>query len=711
MAVFATGASYNMHPPLVIFVSENYLLSDAALSDADEDQLGYEAFAVDLADIIQKEVPSKGFVVSVNGQWGSGKSTILNFLENELSEGDKTPTILRFNPWWFSGEADLIQCYLEELAATLGDGSQYNELRGELAKYAKAVSKIPFDAAGVPVNRAVGATASFIEPGETTTSELKSSIENTIRDEYDHIVVFIDEIDRLTNRETSQVFKLVKSVADFPNTSYVLAFSREIVTDALEADENPHRVENGGEFLDKIVQLPRRVPVPKQGSLRRMLEQGLHQIAPQDTTVKKDRNSNIITEICEVVDTPRDVTRLLNSVQSSYRVLDKEINFLDIVALEAIKEHAEPVYETVRREPESFAFLVKGPSTSGPTDEATQDENISLPVENLLSDIFPHWHKENFAMSDELEFQYRESNRVAHPDLLHRYLRKTVPQSQYSRAEISTIIRATDDKEKFTQKLRTESLNSDSEPTTNRVLLSELLASRDKIRDMNAVLRGIFNIADDLIRFDDRPQSMFGTNTTTYLLYLYRFTANESGSLPKDIKKAIRDGESLFFPWYVLNQEGAEGSNSHIRYYPYTLDQEAIIDIIRDLAAVKKRNKTLVDAPNIHRLMGLLDQDDDQFVLDWLEDVVTDETRLPRLLVGITRSSRINGQPVYYINPDVLREYVDLETVQTTVSSLTPGDYDEREKRALKNFQKVMELLEDGKNPGNLENWSPISKS
>ena len=43
----------------------------------------------------------------------------------------------------------------------------------------------------------------------------------------------IDYIDRLSNEEIMAVFQLVKSLADFPYTTYLLAFDREIVTRAL----------------------------------------------------------------------------------------------------------------------------------------------------------------------------------------------------------------------------------------------------------------------------------------------------------------------------------------------------------------------------------------------------------------------------------------------------------------------------------------------
>lgn len=690
----------------MVSMTNDRLRSDAALANRDEDKLGYKEFAADLAGLIQNDVPQGGFVVSINGPWGSGKSTVLNFITSELSDMDDSPTIVRFNPWWFSGEADLIQRYFEELAAAVGEGEQYSELRNKLADYANAVSKVPFDAAGVPINKVAGGAAGLIRAEDTSTSELKSSIETTIRDDHDHIVVLIDEIDRLTNRETSQVFKLVKSVADFPNTTYVLAFSKEVVTDALEADENPHRVENGAEYLDKIVQLPHHVPVPKRGSLRTMFETELRQLASEDTTVDAGRATVIINNISKLVDTPRDVTRLLNSIQSSYRILGKEINFLDIVTLEALNEHAEPVYQKIRSEPGSFAFLLRNSRSSLSQEfEDELDENLSEPVEKLISLTFPHWKEDRYVMTDEAELEYREADRVAHPDRLHHYLRKTIPEGQYGSTEIINIIRSTGDEEQFTSKLREEFLGCDREPIENRTLLSELIASRNRVQDPEVVLRGIFNVADELIRLDDRPHSTYETNTTTYLLYLYRYAANNlSSDQTCKIEEAIKEGESLYFPQYILNSEEDDDADVDIRHSQHTPESDTILETLLDMAKEKEEANKLVEVPHLWKVMDLLESDR-EFVSDWLEDIVTDEDRLVKFLVGFTLTGRINGEPVHYIDPTEFEEYVDLDSVQSSVSSLTLSELNERQQRSVRSFQVAIEIIEEDNDPGLLENW------
>lgn len=54
---------------------------------------------------------NEGFVYSIYGPWGSGKSTVINFVEHYLREhnkkADNKNVVFKFNPWMFSGSENL----------------------------------------------------------------------------------------------------------------------------------------------------------------------------------------------------------------------------------------------------------------------------------------------------------------------------------------------------------------------------------------------------------------------------------------------------------------------------------------------------------------------------------------------------------------------------------------------------------------------------
>ncbi|MFL6844575.1 MAG: P-loop NTPase fold protein [Allosphingosinicella sp.] len=83
--------------------------NDRVSTHADEpatlDELGRAAFADILAERIREARKSgqttepTAFIVHLHGPWGSGKSSVLNFLEENLSTGDHPWIVVRFNAW------------------------------------------------------------------------------------------------------------------------------------------------------------------------------------------------------------------------------------------------------------------------------------------------------------------------------------------------------------------------------------------------------------------------------------------------------------------------------------------------------------------------------------------------------------------------------------------------------------------------------------
>lgn len=87
----------------------------------------------------------------------------------------------------------------------------------------------------------------------------KKKLETLLRKDRFQRVVFIDDLDRLPADELQEMFRVIKSVANFPNVVYVLAYDREVVSAALDKF-HPGR---GELFLEKIVQMPLTMPKPE----------------------------------------------------------------------------------------------------------------------------------------------------------------------------------------------------------------------------------------------------------------------------------------------------------------------------------------------------------------------------------------------------------------------------------------------------------------
>ena len=69
------------------FVSGEPLPDTPGRDPERDDQLGYAPFAKHLARAVARVTPTNGLVIGLYGPWGSGKTTVLNFVEQKTRNG------------------------------------------------------------------------------------------------------------------------------------------------------------------------------------------------------------------------------------------------------------------------------------------------------------------------------------------------------------------------------------------------------------------------------------------------------------------------------------------------------------------------------------------------------------------------------------------------------------------------------------------------
>jgi predicted KAP-like P-loop ATPase len=224
------------------------LFHDRALDRPDQDRLARQPFSRFLAEAILTMDADESFVFALHGSWGSGKSTVLNFLEFYLTQPELTahdtapaPVVVKFNPWWFSGTEQLFRQFFSEFRVALGKrkdpASGLKTLASHLEVLSRALTPLkwipgitgPATAAHDALAQFQGVADSAAKALEADVNEAKSQIRSALQKSEARFVVLIDDIDRLRPEEMIQVFQLVKAVADFPKTLYVLSFDRAAV--------------------------------------------------------------------------------------------------------------------------------------------------------------------------------------------------------------------------------------------------------------------------------------------------------------------------------------------------------------------------------------------------------------------------------------------------------------------------------------------------
>jgi hypothetical protein len=244
-----------------------YLQSDEPITRRSEDRLNRARLAEAIAEQVLHSPRGQGFVIALNGPWGSGKTSVLNMIEESVEEASAT-VVLRFNPWLFSGTEQLVGRFLQELSAQLGEKAdeggdeRLRKLGERLAGYGDVLVPLGWvPLLGPWLSRAGALAVAFgrrpkEKPQPSALAEqrqIRAALEELGR----RILVIVDDLDRIEPDQIRDVVRLIKLVADFPNVTYLVAYDAEKVAAALADD-----VQTGREYLEKIRRVGQAVRRP-----------------------------------------------------------------------------------------------------------------------------------------------------------------------------------------------------------------------------------------------------------------------------------------------------------------------------------------------------------------------------------------------------------------------------------------------------------------
>ena len=351
-----------------------------------EDLLNRKFFAEDLAEVLLKHLKHFSpcsFSIGIYGKWGSGKTSLLNmvlkFVKDKSKYQDPKPIIVQFNPWLCSDWQQMISQFFKQLAYEIKlkrpkEKAVWETIAeyGDMFEFANLIPTVG------PILAALGKVTTLyvrskIKKIDNSLQKQKDKIidsltKKSLKDDL-KIIVTIDDIDRLTKEEIIAVFQLVKNLADFPNTVYLLAFDYDIVVKALEEVQGG----DGREYLEKVIQVPFQIPAPNMETIHNVFVKKIEKIigkAPYE-----GENRNVWRELFQYGIKPyikslRDVNRFANVFYLKYKLLAEETNVLDLIGLTCLQVFEPNLYKGLPAQKK----LLNG-SISTPDDYAVDIKN------------------------------------------------------------------------------------------------------------------------------------------------------------------------------------------------------------------------------------------------------------------------------------------------------------------------------------------------
>ncbi|WP_109355016.1 P-loop NTPase fold protein [Sphingorhabdus sp. EL138] len=340
--------------------------NDQVLVETSEDFLGYNSLSNRIGEILTNPSLSKGAVLGLDGQWGMGKSTILGFSRRSLKDKILNGQLAwaEFSPWLVGSRESLISELFTVLSTTIA-GLKFQkgnivekqfliakELAQDIQEFGRnlkvpsetgALSELVVPGSGAYVS--IGLKRAMQPKDEKALIVQKGAISKKLWQLETRIVVTIDDLDRLDPDEIVEILRLLKSVANFPNVVYAICYDHDAVSQAVETVTG---IQNGSQYLEKIIQLPISVPAPESFSLRRMFREKFSDFKLDLNSEEQGRLEYVIdSEGGRRLNSPRAVNRCLDMISAYLPVLKNKIDIADFVWLQMIKLGNRELYQWI----------------------------------------------------------------------------------------------------------------------------------------------------------------------------------------------------------------------------------------------------------------------------------------------------------------------------------------------------------------------------
>ncbi|WP_316237200.1 P-loop NTPase fold protein [Bradyrhizobium sp. SZCCHNR1015] len=360
------------------------LTGDKALSAITDDEFGLNEVVTKLADALATRIRGDGYAIGIDGPWGSGKSTFVNFIADELQK-IAGQHVLRFEPWLVGDKSMLIASFFGQLAFEIDRiegssefGSSFTrwqlrrarrKLSSSIRKYGTYVAALAgplgkaasIDPSGLIGAAAVGLAATgpiskfFGAPMalEQLKAEIIAGLNGLKKDRADlRFDVIIDDVDRLPPDDAVEILRMVQKVADLPCITYLICYDSNVLSEQVR---RRLLVKDGRGYTEKILQEVIHIPPQEPFALRRALKAKLQRAFPKEFTgVQFDRDVeyrfHILFDVWagQFLATPRDVARLFDSVVLNWPLLPPRSDFWDFLWLQLVKHKSHDLYVWTR---------------------------------------------------------------------------------------------------------------------------------------------------------------------------------------------------------------------------------------------------------------------------------------------------------------------------------------------------------------------------
>lgn len=381
-------------------------LFDEPITDKSEDKYQRAEYTQNLADALLNSTDPHGLIIGIHGPWGSGKTSLKNLLINALKASKDTDEyhIIEFEPWMYSGSGQVVSLLFKQISQTLSSktnsvsrlalrlatfSNRWSSLLSALCNLVSQSSSYSINLIATFFNN-IGDYLNPYNADMQVLAEQRRKLKKKLDTTKTKIIVFIDDLDRLTDSEIAEMLRAVKAVGDLPYVTYVLLYDREAVTKSL--DKTCHN--KGDEYLEKIIQVPIGLPEPSKEVIERMLTseiESIIQLEKREPIAQPSTDLSTIsfvdinrTCIAPFVNNLRDAIRLTNEFKIRYQVLKDDVEPGDLLGITSLEVFRPSLYRWIIKHKNLLCSHNVSSTLSSRLSVDPSIENLSDILEELL---------------------------------------------------------------------------------------------------------------------------------------------------------------------------------------------------------------------------------------------------------------------------------------------------------------------------------------
>jgi len=348
------------------------IITDEPSSDAPD----FKRYVLTLSKFIVDSSPR--FTVGIYGGWGTGKTTFMRMLRNELDLNyDNTVETIWFDSWRYENEeysamVPLLRTIilgLENKLEIIRNSDQDKKrqilckLKTTFTNVGNAIIRNTTAKIGLGAGDTfdVGATfdigkmiedyradGSFIKGQERVyfhkhiSERLKEELNRIRYDEngqlkYDfRLIIFVDDLDRCTPEKALELLESIKTFFDIEGIIYVIGMDPRTIDPIIKTKYGTEGKIEGMDYLQKIVQLPFQIPVWGAEDMSKTIRTMLYKIGMDENDIDEFMKTSIKLIITAAQLNPRDVKRFINTVIVSRYIYDQSIKDIEkLIAIQA----------------------------------------------------------------------------------------------------------------------------------------------------------------------------------------------------------------------------------------------------------------------------------------------------------------------------------------------------------------------------------------